>query len=293
MNFLVVLGAWGLLQWLGPSTSLHRDHWLFSWYHRASTALAAIPQPFRLALAVAAPALLAGLIAIVLGGAVGGVPLFLFGLLVLAYSLGRGDFQRMVDEYLERWSRGDLAAAYESAVALQILRPDEVPADAAVTDAVALHHQVRAALLYRGYERWFAVVFWFVLLGPAGALGYRTLQLLRGEEGVTADERAALSRWLHWADWVPVRLLGLAFAFTGTFSACFRRFCDSLSGGSTAPVLLAEFENAALEGAVARRDSADSSRWHAMAAQELLELRALLSRSSVAWLVALAILQLL
>lgn len=273
MNFLVVLTAWALLQWRGPATPLHRDHWFHFWFLRAGAALAALPAALRLALTALLPALLAGLVAAVLDPLLAGLPLFLFSLAVLAFSLGRGDYRGRVEAYLQRWERGDHAAAFEEAVALGLIAPA-----AEVSDAAALHRSVRRALLYQGYERWFGAVFWFALLGPAGALGYRTLHLLRADPHASAAERDRLATWLHWADWVPVRLLGLTFAVVGSFGDCFRHWCDSWWSSRAAPEQLELFEQAAL-GAAGAND-------------ELRQLLTLLSRSAVGWLIALAILQL-
>ena len=58
MEFFVILTAWLLLQWLGPSTPLHRDQWLHHWYLRAGDALGALPVVARLLLIALLPALL-------------------------------------------------------------------------------------------------------------------------------------------------------------------------------------------------------------------------------------------
>lgn len=293
MNFLVVLSAWALLQWRGPVSALHRDHWLHFWYLRAAAALAALPMPVRLLLVVALPALLVHFIAWVLAPLLGGLLLFLFALAVLSYSLGRRDYRSTVEAYLQRWERGDIEAAYEAAVALDI-----VPLERAVTGPPELHRLVRERLLYSGYERWFGVVFWFALLGPGAALAYRSVQILRRDGHATQEERGWLDAFLRWIDWVPVRLVGLAFAITGSFAGCFRRWCESWGAEQPASELLVAYELEALEGsAVQDREGREltsdrTQPFIARAASELREITALLGRSAIAWLVALALLQL-
>lgn len=291
MEFLVILTAWLLLQWLGPSSALHRDGWLSQWYGFANGALAPLPQPLRLLAIVLLPALLVALLALLVAPLLGGVLLFLLQLLVLGYSLGRGDFNSAIDAYLERWQRGDFQAAY------QVVAQQAAPAAAGdvdgIDDCAALHRQMRGHIAYGGFERWFAVVFWFFLLGPAAALLYRTLQLLQSNGLGGDEEQAWLARWLLWLEWAPARLLGLAFAITGDFVGCFRVWRESLAGLMPTRALLARYQQAALPGVIAEDNGCAEPAYLLSAAREVDELRDMLRRSAIAWLVALAILQLL
>ncbi len=86
------------------------------------------------------------------------------------------------------------------------------------------HDRDMDTLLVNAHENLFAVVFWFVLLGPAGGLMYYTLNWLCK----TAETDPALARFhsairlIHrWLAWVPVRLTGLFFALVGHFDTGF------------------------------------------------------------------------
>src|SRR5690606_17345869 len=68
----------------------------------------------------------------------------------------------------------------------------------------------------------FGVFFWFLLLGPAGAVMYRLSEYLARAWNEPEHMRneafgqfAALA--FHWIDWVPVRLTAIAFAVVGNF----------------------------------------------------------------------------
>lgn len=289
MEFFVILTAWLLLQWLGPSTALHRDGWLRGWYLRAGSALGALPPAMRLLLIALLPALAVWLLTLLVEPALGGVLLFALELLVLTYALGRGDFNAQLDAYLERWQRGDFEAAWREALRVgQLDESDAAPVD----DGAELHRQIRAAVVYSGFERWFAVVFWFFVLGPAAALFYRLLQLLRRDVEIAADERQRIASWLLWIEWLPARLLGLAFAVTGNFAACFRRWRERLFDAEPTPALLSGYAERALD-ATATEHADEAQAFVVAATIELNELRDLLRRSAVCWLVALALLQLI
>lgn len=284
MEFLVILTAWLLLQWLGPGFMHPHDRWLIAWHLHANRALGLLPLSVRLLLIVALPALLVALLAWLLGHWLAGVLLFPLFLIVLTYSLGRGDYHTELDNYLERWQRGDLEAAYQVAV------HSGFHAEPA-TDTRELHANMRRAALYTGFQRWFAVVFWFAALGPALALVYRIVHLLGAAASTSPEERALLRRWLGWLDWIPARLLGLAFAVTGNFVNCFRVWREHLLQNGDADALLVTYAGEAVPGAAAGSDELGGEHFVELAANEIRELRDLMRRSAVFWLVMLALLQ--
>lgn len=304
MKFLVILFAWLLLQWLGPGFMHPRDRWLTVWYQRAQSLLSMLPAQPRLLLIVALPGIAVALLAWMVSPWLAGILLLPLDLLVLAYSLGRGDHHTELDKYLERWQRGDLEAAYESIRVTSgdvVVGPGELDG---VGDAQALHLQVRKATLYAGLERWFAVVFWFFLLGPGLALTYRVLQLLRrmpaatgsdasDEPGVGNQERGWLTQWLEWLDWLPARFLGLAFAVIGNFVSCFQVWRENVFSHQPVRELLVIFAERAVPAAIAGSDDLGSEHFVELAANEIRELRDLLRRSALCWLVVLALLQML
>jgi AmpE protein len=283
MEFLIILTAWALLQWQGPAAALHRDHWLLPWHLRAHESLALLPLPARLALLCVLPCVAVAALTLLLGSWLGGLPLFAFGLLILLYCLGRGDIHAELDSYLERWLRGDLEAAYHEAAQVA-----GIDAAAPIEDGVSLHAQMRRAMLYTALERWFAVVFWFYVLGPAGALFYRIVQFYAQGGRGSVEEQRLLHLWLEWLDWLPARLLGLAFAITGNFVSCFRVWRENLAAFIPVRDLLVIYEEHALDAVAARPDS---PQFIERAAGELRELTELLNRSAVSWLVLFALLQ--
>ena len=129
--------------------------------------------------------------------------------LVVIYSLGRGDIQAGLGPFRDAWRRGDLQAGAHVA-----------ERDIGITAETGeqLLEKVQSHLLWQSYQGFFAVIFWYFLLGPVAALSYRLLALA-AEQGKNPElvERAQQLR--HAFDWVPVRLLAASFALVGNFAA--------------------------------------------------------------------------
>lgn len=77
-------------------------------------------------------------------------------------------------------------------------------------------------ILVSAYRKLFGVIFWFVLLGPAGALFYRLAQILARKWGEMNEQEFGRfgnfsARVFGWAEWMPARLTALSFAIAGDF----------------------------------------------------------------------------
>lgn len=152
-------------------------------------------------------------------------------LLVLLYSLGRGHGKRELGPFRDAWRRGDHQAATLVAERDLGLR---------AADAPALLRAVEAQLLWRSHQDFFAVIFWYVLLGPVAAFAYRLLALtLEHAESHGIRERAGQLK--HAFDWLPVRVLLASFGLVGNFVAANRAMLNDLLNWSIpAPQLLAD-----------------------------------------------------
>jgi membrane protein required for beta-lactamase induction len=135
----------------------------------------------------------------------------LFYVVVLVYCLGPRDLAVDVDTYSEVCQSSD--AELRARAAGRLLEA-ELPADSAECARAVTH-----AVLVRANDRLFAVLFWFVLLGPLGAVLYRSAAVLyqqRREEG----EFGASIGWLHAVlVWLPARLVAIGYALSGHFEA--------------------------------------------------------------------------
>ena len=193
-------------------------------------------------------------------------------LLVLLYSLGRGQGKREFGAFRDAWRRGDVnAAALVAERDLGLSAPD----------APSLLRAVEAQLLWRSHQGFFAVIFWYALLGPMAALAYRLLALTIEHTGSEAmRERAGQLR--HAFDWLPVRLLLVSFGLVGNFVAMNRALLQDLLRWETpAPQLLTDIGPAAADLREPYEGEAGISRLDSLAA--------LLVRTRMLWYAAIAL----
>ena len=165
-----------------------------------------------LAILILFPVLVLGLLLWVLEPVAYGLLVLPVHLLVLIYSLGRGDLLAGLGPVRDAWRRGDLQASAHVAE-----RDIGVRADS----GEQLLEKVQSHLLWQAYQSFFAVIFWYFLLGPVAALSYRLLALAaEHSKNPELVERAQQLR--HAFDWLPVRLLAASFALVGNLAAVTR-----------------------------------------------------------------------
>lgn len=75
-----------------------------------------------------------------------------------------------------------------------------------------------ASIIFQANQNIFAVLFWFMLLGPVGAVLYRlTVLLVQHHESETITQAA--EKFLKVLDWIPVRIETLSYALVSHFIA--------------------------------------------------------------------------
>jgi AmpE protein len=159
-------------------------------------------------------------IVLVLGDLLLGFPYLLLGIVVLFFSFGPQDIGEDVDEYCRAIEDGDKERIRQRAKAII---ESEVP-----EDALERIHKVEEAVCVQANNRLFAIIFWFVLLGPLGAWTYRVTDMIRrravfaashvGEANGTTDRLRNSATVLHgWLAWIPARLTAIGYAAAGNF----------------------------------------------------------------------------
>lgn len=159
---------------------------------------------------------------VILAGVVQGVAYFLnpflawlWSALILYATMGFKYYSETVSGIAGALKRGELEEARHQfskwrGQPADVLEPGEV-ARLTIEHALASSHR-----------QMFAVIFWFVLLGPAGAVLYRLASVLQFKWGEREDVEFGdfgrfAARFFELYDWLPVRLTALCFAIVGDF----------------------------------------------------------------------------
>ncbi|WP_122499399.1 regulatory signaling modulator protein AmpE [Pseudomonas viridiflava] len=219
MSFLVLLLAVLVEKFSALRQRVQRDGPFLKQLARLESGPRTTARPWLiLALLVLLPVIVLQLVLTIVGSVAYGWLALPIHLLVLIYSLGRGDLIAALGPFRDACRRGDAQAAVHVAE-----RDMGVQAD----DSQQLLQGVQSYMLWQAHQSFFAVIFWYFLLGPVAALAYRLLALAT-EHGATPAlvERAAQLR--HAFDWVPVRLLAASFALVGNFVAVSRLMLHEL-----------------------------------------------------------------
>lgn len=286
MEFLTIIIVLALLQLWGSGGSIQRDEWL-SVLANKITPLSEDPRA-RLGLLVGLPVLVLFLIQVSFESMLFGLLSLLLFIAVLLYSLGRSEFNENVAQYLMHWHNGNFQAAYHSASRLGDFQCSEQ-----VDDYEELHNAMRSAFIYEGYQRWFAVVFWFLILGPVGALAYRITYLTSHSDIFEGEDKRLAYRATHYLDWLPARLLCLSFSLTGNFVNSFNRFASVASDNKPVSELLDDCAVAAITGFDEQVVyPTDQEHFITFGKKQIHALQALLSRSVICWVMLIAVMQL-
>jgi membrane protein required for beta-lactamase induction len=164
-----------------------------------------------------------------------GILYIAFSTFVLFFSLGPRDLSNEVEEFTNAVESGD---DDEVARAAKVITESDPPREA---DAGAL--AVEEAVLIQANNRIFGVIFWFMILGPAGAWLFRVADLMRRRAVFKTGRLTAAGEadpgYLHLLlvtfgilAWLPARLLALGYAMAGSFEAAisdWRGYYDSCS----------------------------------------------------------------
>lgn len=159
-----------------------------------------------------------------LGSTLYGLADLLLAIVVLLFSLGPRDIGEEIDEYCR---------ALESEDQEQIQHATKAIVEGDVPDDERERiDRVEEAVCIQANNRLFAIVFWFVVLGPLAAWTYRVTDLIRRRAVFTAarDEEGAgnaarirdAAVMIHgWFAWIPARLTAVGYATAGNFDEAF------------------------------------------------------------------------
>ncbi len=217
MIFLSLIVALGIIYWFGSISFLHRDNW----FHLLVSRLQQIPglasNPVAsMTLSLLIPFLFLAILVVVIVKVFGYEFLFVINVPILLYCIGRSDFVAEVQAYVDMVQRGDTVAAARWVDDMRG-NADQDLKSADVSDWRGLHTEALKVIAYRGFERTFAVLFWFFIAGALGALLYRLSVLYRDLNETDSVQTQIASRWLWLLELPSVRLMGVTWALVGNF----------------------------------------------------------------------------
>ena len=274
-----------------PDLTRFRDFsWLRVWLARwpGVTAAGDSPSSIPLVLLPLLVFIVCAVIQLALDQVMFGLPEFAFGVIVLFYCWGPRDLDADIEAVLKAPDSERRQAA------AQALRADPTTATLAFESAPLVEAAFACAL-----SRWFGVLFWFVILGPAGALAYRVVQLLARHQPFSADlnpdQREVLERTALILDWAPAHLIALTLALVSEFDAVIKTWRDYHAAHGRGFFTLDLGFLGALARAGIDADVIAGDGYAADVSNPLLELsdaRTVLHRTLIAWIAVIALLSL-
>jgi AmpE protein len=224
VNFVALLLGLGVERLLTDLFHLREFRWLDPLFDAVSSRAeqAALWRSVASVISVTVLAVLpVALVSVFLAGTLFQIPYFVLAVFVLLFSLGPRDLNIEVDDYC--------AAVLEDRhddlqrVSRELLENDPP------LDPERHICSVRRAVFVQANNRVFAVVFWFLLLGPTGAWLFRVLDLMRRrlayqysrDDGqISASSYVWVVRSLHGIfAWLPARLLVIGYALAGSYES--------------------------------------------------------------------------
>ncbi len=134
-----------------------------------------------------------------------------FAVMILLYCFGPRDLEAEVEAFVDARRRGDEESACWHAAEL-------IGSDDEIDNSAELTKEIMQNIFIEANERLLAIVFWFVVLGPGGALLYRLSSLIKPEAGVGANGVTEAGVRLHLLlAWLPARICAIAYALAGSF----------------------------------------------------------------------------
>lgn len=139
---------------------------------------------------------------------------YLFGIAVLTYCLGPRNPLYAVNNYLDAVDENFTETAN---AALDVALDGNIPDDEDLPETLV------NTLLIQTHERILGVLFWFIVLGPIGAVLYRLTVVQAGRERqyprLDNPQFSATAMQLHeLLAWIPCRLTAISYAIMGSFT---------------------------------------------------------------------------
>tara|TARA_R110000782_G_scaffold57256_1_gene119407 strand:- start:76 stop:939 length:864 start_codon:yes stop_codon:yes gene_type:complete len=282
MTLIVILIALSLDFFLGGLERHRNFNWCVSLYYSLEKRLAQYKfWDGTCGLLLVLSAALSGLIIVLyLACSLSWIVEIVISLIVLIYCLAPEDLDNRLDEYITAVDEGKVDAVTELAEGLI----DETLLSENDSNEIAI---IKSSLV-ESHKRTFSVIFWFLILGPVGALLYRVVDEINDEfSEIRSGFADSTSILINILEWPSSRAMVLGLALGG-------HLVDAMPGWSKSEHLSIEVNNQVLIdagiGALQYRTDIDVP--DREKAYWIDELKGLLNRTLIIWLAILGIMTL-
>lgn len=200
---------------------LQYEQWLSRYLSHRSAFLS-------LCILIVPPVFIIGLIDYLISGWLYGVVKLIYGVVILLYCLGPSNLWDQVYRSLNDLMKDDHQVGFEQVQASFGVNGDE--------GLQSFHQAFVTAIFTAALERIFAVLFWFAVLGPMGALLYRLVSFCSQQSALNTSKTATQLKLV--LDWIPVRIFTFLFALCGHFKNVFAQWKNFVLKGMTDTVSL-------------------------------------------------------
>jgi AmpE protein len=160
-----------------------------------------------------------------------GIWKLIYDTVILWFCLDAYQLKHQLSDYFSAFVKNDHAISHEHGT--KFVR--EQAAQKLTGNITSLARSITCEIFLRSNEQLFGVLFWFVILGPLGAVAYYLALTLRDlsakQNSPFVELLLPASKVYGVLDWIPVRILGLSYALVGHFINTFNYFRKNLSAG--------------------------------------------------------------
>jgi len=215
MTIISILIAFSLCHFVRELRRLRRFEWVTSFTKHCNDKLNRLPGwsgPTGFLVLLCLPLLAAYFVNSLLIAGLGLIGEFLLAIAVLIYTFGPRDLDIDVRNVIG--AQDD----EQQKEALEVLLDGPVPEQEKDCQTAAIDSVFSKAL-----KRWFAIIFWFALLGIYGALLYRLATwLIDGDFGLYDEQKDLMTRLVKVMGWPVAQLMTLSLAVATDFDSVYR-----------------------------------------------------------------------
>ncbi|MDZ4731836.1 MAG: cobalamin biosynthesis protein [Xanthomonadales bacterium] len=214
MTIIAILLAFALSHFVRELGQLRKHQWLGQWIHKADDWFGKLPawnDYTGFAIILFVPLIALTLLNQLFMGLFGNIGVFLLGVAGLVYCFGQRDLDTQVADIIQ--SSDENVCEQRLGELLQRDPPDDSGECLTLTVNAVFSESLR---------RWFAVIFWFAVLGIIGAFLYRIVDWLSTEKsGLSSAQKGYFIRTRHVLDWPAAQLMTLSLAIATDFDSVF------------------------------------------------------------------------